>query len=356
MTADVRSKVLHVFNTICLGCIKEIKGLHEDVRAYFKKHMKVYHKDSDQYLRAYWDEIGSRMVEDVPLDDVRDGKLIGELTLGAIIDKARDNELPMVEAYVHMLNAYAHVFFLAEDADSEDASEIFETLNRFIVALSNGEDGRAISDSVLDDKTLSLLRRIANSDARCKSGAARAATQTATEAILREPDSVDKIFGNSRLGQMAKEISTSINLADLGIDANMAASGGDLGGGDALASLLKNEKAGQMLGEVISKVGQTITSRLESGEMTQMDLVQDALGMMSQLGSLGGGGKRGVGDLIKNVSTLFGGATANADLFKTAVEATGVRQRHGQVGSMLRREQMRKRLEDRKAASAHANQ
>lgn len=339
---DVKGQVLHVFNTLCLGCIKEIKGLHEDVRAYFKKHMKVYHKDSDQYLRSFWDEIGSKMVDSGDIDSVREGKLVGTLTLGTVLDKAQENERPMVEAYVHMLNAYAHLY-LADD----DIGEVFETVNRFIVALTRGEDTAPITESILDDRVLTGLRRIAESDERCRAlDGPRAAANAATEAILREPESVENIFTNSRLGRMAKEISSSINLADMGIDPDAT---GDAGG-DPLASLLQNEKAGQMLGEVISKVGQSITSRLESGEMTQMDLVQDALGMMSQLGSLGGGGRKGagVGDLIKNMSTLFGGAAGGADLFKTAMEATGVRQKHGQVGSMLKREQMRKKLEDRK--------
>lgn len=85
---------------------------------------------------------------------------------------------------------------------------------------------------------------------------------------------IDDIIGDSKIGNLAKEISDSINLDDLNID----------NPNDLLdPSKLFNSENGNVLGNLVQQVGTSITDKLSSGEIKQDELISDAFNLMNKM-------------------------------------------------------------------------
>jgi hypothetical protein len=126
------------------------------------------------------------------------------------------------------------------------------------------------------------------------------------EPKIDDKDFEDK-FKNTNIGQLAQEISKEINPDDI---KNIMESGNPLG--DLLSGKM-NQNSG--LGKVVNTVASKLQQKVQSGQLNEQQLLQEAMGMMGQLGGKGGmpdlsglfgggGGKGGMPDL----SGLFGGA------------------------------------------------
>ena len=63
---------------------------------------------------------------------------------------------------------------------------------------------------------------------------------------------------------------------------------------------------GNMFGEIIQTVGSTITEKINSGEINQEELMNEALGMMGQLN------KSGHGDMLSSMMNMMGGVGGGA--------------------------------------------
>jgi hypothetical protein len=107
---------------------------------------------------------------------------------------------------------------------------------------------------------------------------------------------LDGIMGNTFIGKLAEDISKDLNIEEMVNSSNPADMMSGLLGGD--------DSSGNLMG-LIDKIGDNINSKVGSGEINHMQLLEEAQGMLSNLqssplfGNLmeGMGGMGGMGDL-----------------------------------------------------------
>jgi len=96
--------------------------------------------------------------------------------------------------------------------------------------------------------------------------------------INDENENLDDLIGDSKIGQLAKEISSQIDVDSLNLDINNPSellNPANLFGGDN----------GNILGNLVQQVGSSITEKMNSGELNQQDLVKDAFSLMNKMQS-----------------------------------------------------------------------
>jgi hypothetical protein len=168
--------------------------------------------------------------------------------------------------------------------------------------------GKAV---VLDDDIALLLDRVAE----CYRQSEPRSYNNPFEGLMKSME-------NSKIGDVAAEISKEINLSEADMQNPMD-----------LLDFSKLTDSSSVLGSIVSKVGSKIQGKLASGELKQDELMSEALGFLKafQGGAGAGGGMPGGGmiaDLLKVASGGAGGGTAPAgsaglmaDLLKVAQQA-----------------------------------
>ena len=111
-------------------------------------------------------------------------------------------------------------------------------------------------------------------------------------------------FLNSKIGNLAKEISEELNGDDLKCMENPD---------DLMKNLLSGEGGG--LGNIIQKVSSKLQNKMQNGELNEEALMKEATNMMGMLnpafskmaGGMGGGGMGGMGNLFSMMGGMMGG-------------------------------------------------
>jgi hypothetical protein len=113
------------------------------------------------------------------------------------------------------------------------------------------------------------------------------------------PDFSDTLefLNNSKIGELAKEISEDIDISSLNVEKPE-----DLLNIDDIFSGKNN-----MLGDIINKVGSRITNKIQSGQIKQDELMNEAFSMMTKLN----GTNSFMEDMMKNAMNQGGNASFN---------------------------------------------
>ena len=200
----------------------------------------------------------------------------------------------------------------SDDSDEEDDVNISEEdeLNNLLMKslnIINNNTSDELSE-ILDDDIRNLLQNIKNIKIN----------------IVDDENNngnIDDLIGDSKIGQLAKEISSQIDVDSLNLDINNPS--------ELLnpANLFGGEN-GNVLGDLVQQVGSSITEKMNTGELKQEDLVKDAFSLMNKMqnnssgnpildnmmgnmmGNQGGtsGGGLDINELMKNMMGNQGGA------------------------------------------------
>lgn len=145
--------------------------------------------------------------------------------------------------------------------------EILEKINK-------KEDITNELSEILDDEVKTLLMNI-----------------NKVKVFVRLDSNIDDLIGDSKIGNLAKEISESINLDDLNIEnPSDLLNPENLFGGNG----------GNILGNLVQQVGSSITNKLNTGEIKQDELVKDAFSLMSKMQS-GSSNNPIISDMMNNM-------------------------------------------------------
>ena len=151
-----------------------------------------------------------------------------------------------------------------DDSDKVTLDDIYNEQGKFLFIIveilekiNNKEDITNELSEILDDEVKILLINI-----------------NKVKVFVKLDNNIDDLIGDSKIGNLAKEISESINLDDLNIDnPNDLLNPANLFGGEG----------GNILGNLVQQVGSSITSKLNSGEIKQDELVKDAFSLMNKM-------------------------------------------------------------------------
>jgi hypothetical protein len=235
------------------------------------------------------------------------------------------------------------------EAQSQVPAALAQQVLKTVAALQRGTDeALELIAAVLDDDIRPLLMRL--HEALVAAAEDEAAADAAADAEAGDANPL-KGFENSKIADLAKEISEEINLDDLSVP--------------DIFDFSKLGDSNSVLGSIVSKVGSKIQSKLQSGEVSRQDLMSEAISMISAFnvggdgGQGGKGGKDGLGNpnvmlqqmmrAMQNGQMPPGAAAAAAAMFAGtgASSAAGTGTGTGASGTRAR---LRQKLDARKGA------
>ena len=266
-----------------------------------------------------------------------------------------------IRTYVYILATLGATYdeVVDDDGDSPLVKSVIEVLSR---AQQDDETGSSlIVDGIMEDDIAMLLERVAASAAAASMAAKSAAAATTAaedddDAAGQPFEGLMKSLKNSKIADMASEISKEI----------------DLSGTENPMDLLNFEKladSSSVLGNIVSKVGSKIQGKLASGELNHDELISEAVGFLKAFeGGAGGGGADGnpLSGLLAALGKgggggggAGGGGGGMADILRMATAAAsaagvtgaaggGTGNRGGRASFAERRDRMRSKLKSPK--------
>jgi hypothetical protein len=292
-------KVAYAFNKFYLNFLNDIKSYNDEFKKCVKSNFKVFDKTAVAHIESFRSNAAAAESDDGV--ELLPGLSYGDIMLGADSEKTAN----VLQSYFYIFKALAHIY-----DDSDDSS--LEVILGIIQKIKAGEDVASDIEVVMDDDLRGFLIDLE-----------RVLSSTADESQPSVEDTM-KMFENSMIGNLAKEISEEINVKDLNVE-NPA----ELLNFESLVSGSNN-----VLGNIVSKVSTKIQSKIANGELNQTDLIGEAMNLITMLNTSAGGANAGMfNDLMSNIGKTMG---------DMKIDENKVRQ-------MDTRARLQKKLEERKA-------
>lgn len=299
---DKRKKVAYAFNKFYLNFLNDIKSYNDEFKKHVKANFKVFDKTTAAHIEAFRASEAASGEKDDSIE-LLPGLTYGEVLLGADSEKA----INILQSYFYIFKVLAHIY-------EDDDESFLETILAIVQKIKAGEDVASDIEVIVDDDLRGYLADL---------------QRVLTENNEPAPSVEDtmKMFENSMIGSLAKEISEEINVKDLNVE-NPA----ELLNFESLVSGSNN-----ILGNIVSKVSNKIQSKITTGELNQTDLIGEAMSLITMLNtSAGGTNAQMFNDLMSNIGKTMGGSAGN---FK--VDENKVRQ-------MDARARLQRKLEERR--------
>ena len=208
--------------------------------------------------------------------------LYKDVTVNDILTKAvknNENDKNTVRYYMYILLLMA---FLKKDSMDDNKKNILLDASINIIGHLDKnqlsvDDFEAMLDKegIVDNDISKVLRKILENRSEV--------IQFSESDVPKSNDFPDMdMLKNSKIGNLAKEISESINISDLNL--------GNMEEGMDIGKLMNGENQA-VLGNIIQTVGTKITEKMQNGELNQDELMSEAFGLMAKMnpGSMGMG-------------------------------------------------------------------
>jgi hypothetical protein len=309
-TASATQDLVGVYNRYLVQLLVTLKERDPAAKRALARNYRAIDTASDEYVRfgaanlphARFADLGrDQMLGDA---DVLDAPLLPDVPLRALL--TRQPQLPAEAPLAHRLRsllyllsvlASAHAPGPAGEGGAALVRQVLQTVAALQRASADGAgDAATLIEAVLDDDIRPVLVRLheemAEANAASAAAASAAGGNDASDASGASgasdmPDMPDinplKGFENSKIADLAKEISEEINLDDLNVP--------------DMFDFSKLGDSNSALGSIVSKVGSKIQKKLQSGEVSQQDLMTEAMSMLAAFngGGAGAGGSGGAG-------------------------------------------------------------
>lgn len=310
------TKIIYTFNKFYGMFLREIKNVDDDIKRRVRENYKVIVKSSPEYLETYWSHFSKYdgKIEDTN-ESLKDIEVFKAIPLKDILDKVGNANSTMVWNYVYILSIMSMLFYSTpkEDSHKEDDVDVIEEDEDDDA--DKGKDDEELEPSELSEHSLlfdKVLRIISNQLRGGEVNEIESITDVDMKNLLvkikkvenKEQDATsfetndeqsggaveDNIFNmfsglqNSKIADLAKEISSEIDTSDLKLESPQD-----------IMKLMDFSGGNNVLSNIIGKVSSKIQTKISSGEMKHEDLLGEAMNMMSMMS------KGGIGnDLFNN--------------------------------------------------------
>lgn len=321
----IQNNVCYMFNKVYLNLMKEIKDKNAEIKSKLKTNYKIFDKKSNEYITKMVMNMNNIVTEALFGDadildkiEIMNFEIFVDITINDILKKVVDKDessRSSLKYYVYILMVFGYIYKMDDlDDDKKDIllKKTVDIINSVDTnKISNEEELDKHLEDILDDDLRKLLMKM------------YVDRTTVNESVIKlDTDDIDdglKFLNNTRIGELAKEISSSIDMSKMNMDSlNM----------NNLFSGSNN-----MLGDIIQTVGTKITQKIQNGEINQEELMGEALSMMGTLNS------SGHGDMM---SQMMGMMSGMSDLMGKNVGATP------QMPTNKTRERLQKKLVNKK--------
>lgn len=278
----VNTNISYMFNKVYLNLMKEIKDNNADIKVKLKTNYKVFDKKSNEYVTRMvlnMDEditsvlFGSEDIIDST--DILNFELyIGVTVLDIMKTMENDESKNTFKYYMYILMVFGYLYKL-DDIDDDKKDILLKKTVEIINCVDtkkfeNEKEFEIYLDDILDDDLRVILYKMYKD------------RLYVTESVMKiDNDELGglEFLNNTKIGELAKEISSSIDMSKLNMN-----NPGEMLNMENLFSGSNN-----MLGDIIQTVGTKITQKIQSGDINQEDLMGEALNMMGTLNSSGHG-------------------------------------------------------------------
>lgn len=341
----INDNICYMFNRIYLNLMKEIKNKNADIKQTLKESYKVFDKKSTEYLATFVSQFDEGVKDVIFIDegvDLLSHDAIGRFNiyinvsvndiLNNIVGDDTDSRNSLTY-YVYLLFVLGYIHELSDMDDGKKDILFRKTVQCMDTVetseMSESELEEQLED-ILDEDIKKVLRKIHKDRSYVK--------EQVINLDMSDPEDANSMdfLKNTKIGELAKEISESIDLTQLGMSADGPDGPHGPGGLGGMDSMNPN-----VLSSIIQTVGSKITEKMTNGDLNQDELMGEALSMMGKMND------RGHGDMMSNMmgmmsgmmgggmmDEMMGGAKANNN---TAAAGDG-------GGSNKTRERLRKKL------------
>ena len=281
----IQNNVCYMFNKVYLNLMKEIKDKNPDIKSKLKSNYKIFDKKSNEYITKMVMNMNDTVTEALFGDeDILDKieiinfELFVDITIDTILKKVVDtdgNSRNSLKYYVYILMVFGYIYKMDDLDDVKKDILLKKTVDIInsvdTDSISNEEELEKHLEDILDDDLRKLLMKMYVDRTTVKESVMKLDTE--------DIDTGLEFLNNTRIGELAKEISSSIDMSKINMEnpeemLNM----------NNLFSGSNN-----MLGDIIQTVGTKITQKIHNGEINQEELMGEALNMMGTLNSSGHG-------------------------------------------------------------------
>tara|TARA_Y100000389_G_scaffold169418_1_gene175658 strand:+ start:1031 stop:1975 length:945 start_codon:yes stop_codon:yes gene_type:complete len=281
----LENKICYVFNKIFLSLIKEVKSKNDEVKHTLKQHYKIFDKQSSEYIVFFVNNINDNINRvlfsgDDILDNVEvlnmlifENITINDLVIKVIKDNEHDRNT--LKYYVYLLMLLSYIYKL--EIDTEKKKILLETVLNIISVFDTEDveksDVEGLMEDIIDDDIKTVLWKIYDNKEYLKN----VVSNEDIEGVEGLPN-LD-FMKNTKIGNLAKEISETIDVSKLNIDNPEELLN--------VENIFNGGGSNNVIGDIIKTVGDQISSKIQNGELNQEDLMTEALGMMGNL-NMGG--------------------------------------------------------------------
>lgn len=254
----LEKQIIYVYNKFAKAFIKEIKNSSEQIKTTLKENYMCFDKQSDEYISCFTECCNDiRQLSDVFLSGDLDKDVVGEIYI------LKDIRVSQID--VESKNYYLSIFYLLSrlytdfkesSEDEKKCSGLKAILVCALKILNGGYDTEDILDEIFDDGYRSLLQNV-----------------TKYAVPEEEPDKLPDIMAginDTKIGQLAKEISGQIDLSAL-----------NTGSVGSINDLFSGEN--NAMSSIIQQVSGVMSEKMSSGELNQEELMQEAFSMMGKM-------------------------------------------------------------------------
>ena len=287
MTDALTGKIVYAFNQVLLGFIKDLRKYPTLSKIVGKNH-KIFDKENESYLEhfsQFQDRLSAVLPNNQPdaftfadLDTVSDVEVVKGVTIKCIFTHCTTEiERAAVDKYILTLLS---ISILTRDLTDANVDDVINTMFVLLEKLRDIEqDNTAELSDVFDDELRNILDLISKkslssttvkpvSDMMNDCGGGSGSGSSEGEV----GDFMNKVM-NSKLGELAKELSQSMNLENVADPKSFAKSGN--------------------MGNMIKTVAETMQKKISDGSMNSEELMSEAMDMIKMFDK---------GDIFKNLN------------------------------------------------------
>ena len=281
----LENKICYVFNKIFLSLIKEVKSKNDEIKHTLKQHYKIFDKQSSEYIVFFVNNINDNINRvlfsgDDILDNVEvlnmlifENITINDLVIKVIKDNEHDRNT--LKYYVYLLMLLSYIYKL--EIDTEKKKILLETVLNIISVFDTENveksDVEGLMEDIIDDDIKTVLWKIYDNKEYLKN----VVSNEDIEGVEGLPN-LD-FMKNTKIGNLAKEISETIDVSKLNIENPEELLN--------VENIFNGGGSNNVIGDIIKTVGDQISSKIQNGELNQEELMTEALGMMGNL-NMGG--------------------------------------------------------------------
>lgn len=319
-------RATYAFNKVLADFILRVKKQSPAVKELLRKHYRVISSASDveaeRMSASLTEEIKAAVIETSPsgvLAAISTFEVLRGCDVAALVTHVPPGYAPELRDFVYALVLLTLVRreLVSVPDEHEGVDELLEKVLAAVAAIQAGRaEADALTEEILDDEYRAILSHMTR-NRTADSGLGDSGVSGVSGVSGNKEDVNDEVLSqlmDSKIGKLASEISQEIDPTALDVSNPME-----------LLDFKKMADGTSPLGSIITKVGSKIQDKLSTGEITQGELLAEAMTMLrafdkdNALGSIlagkmpaAGGDLNALGDLAEFASSFTRSSQASS--------------------------------------------